>query len=85
MTSSVNNAVLRSVNLFINPPGPETPARDKMFEKIPVLPSGAGVDNGLDGIGGARMALTVAEGKYGFLVTTAITSDCDDDEDDIDG
>ena len=39
------------------------------LEKMPVLPMGAGVEMGLDGMGGARMALTVAAGYGGRFVT----------------
>jgi hypothetical protein len=63
MTKRVKSAVLSNVSLDINPPVESTPKTPIKELKIPVFPIGAGVDIGLDGIGGARIALTVAGWK----------------------
>lgn len=69
MTRSVKRAVLMSVRRLMSPPVESTPSTPIKLEKIPVLPMGAGVEMGRDGIGGARMAFTVAAGYGGRFVT----------------
>jgi len=73
MKSRVKRAVLSRVSRLTIP---STPIKDIKEEKMPVFPKGAGVEMGLLGIGGARMAFTVAGGKAGLLVTVVKTC-CD--------
>ena len=69
MTNKVKIAVFNRVSLDIRPPVESTPKTPINDEKMPVFPMGAGEEMGLDGIGGARMALTVAGGYGGLLVS----------------
>ena len=76
MTNSVNSAVFNRVSRLKRPPTESTPKRPKNEPIMFCGPIGAGVEKGLDGIGGARMAFvypSLCSGRG--LVDTVITCD----------